>query len=59
MTLYTSNSFVEDLFLEQGQNVKRLKFNLKISGEEIRNMKNEGNESWKKYVPKESLVNFE
>ena len=56
--VFTSNGFVEDLFSEQGIPVKRLKFNVKISGEEIRNMINERNENWKQFVPREAVKYF-
>ena len=52
---YTSNPLVEKLFLEKGITVKRLSFNVAISGEEIRDLAVQGLRQWKGLVPEETI----
>lgn len=52
--IYTENDFTEKLFKAEGYKVKRVPVHKGIRGTNIRKMIKEGNDGWKRLVPKKT-----
>ncbi|MBU0671372.1 MAG: nicotinamide-nucleotide adenylyltransferase [Patescibacteria group bacterium] len=57
--VFTGNDWVGELFKEKNIPLREIKFNVDVSGTDLRRLMREKDEKWKEYVPEELIEEIE